>query len=182
MLHGGTAFLNIPRIIERLHITPGQIIADLGCGGGGHFVVVSAQVVGSDGIVYALDVQKKVLEIVKGRAELAKLDNIELIWSNLEHYGAAQIPDAACDVASLVNVLFQNKDYETILKEALRMVRPGGLLGIVDWELNKGQQFGPPTAVRVDKEVIKKLGNALQLALVDEFAAGPYHYAIVFKK
>lgn len=182
-LHGGTAFIDVKALLHHLGVKEGSIIADLGCGGGGHFVLTSARTVGVTGLVYALDVQKRVIEVVKERAKAAQLDNIQFVWSNLEQYGAANIPAGACDIVFLVNVLFQNKDYCTIVKEALRFVRPGGVLSIIDWRNGTAQaQFGPPQASRVSqaqlKEVILKCGGQV----IDEFAAGPYHYAVTIKK
>src|ERR1035437_7937488 len=102
-LHGGTAFIDVKALLKHLGVKEGSIIADLGCGGGGHFVLASARTVGVTGLVYALDVQKRVLQVVQERAKAEQLDNIQFIWSNLESFGSAPIPNESCDVVFLVN-------------------------------------------------------------------------------
>lgn len=182
-LHGGTALIDVKALLHHLGVKEGSIIADLGCGGGGHFVLSSARSVGVTGLVYALDVQKRVLQIVEERAKAAQLDNIQFVWSNLEQYGAAPIPDNSCDVVCLVNVLFQNKDHCTIVREALRFVRPGGLLSVIDWRNGTAQaQFGPPQESRVSQSMVKEVVLKCGGEVIDEFAAGPYHYAVTIKK
>ena len=180
-IQGGSALLNVQEIIKKLEIKDSYVIADLGCGGGGHFVAPLAELAGKTGKVYALDIQKGVLEVVKGKMAQQKITNVTYVWSNLEVYGAATIPDASCDLALIVNVLFQNTDHSSILKESARFLRIGGRLGIIDWK-HIASLFGPPQNIRIDPKKIKDLGFSLGLTWYDEFDAGPYHFGIIFRK
>jgi ubiquinone/menaquinone biosynthesis C-methylase UbiE len=180
-IQGGTILLNVYEIIKKLDIKASYTVADLGCGGGGHFVAPLAQLVGKTGKVYALDVQKGVLDVVRGKMKQHHITNVEYIWSNLEKYGAAAIPDASCDLALLINVLFQNTTHETILKESARFLHSGGRLVIIDWK-HTPSPFGPPQHIRVDQKKLKDLGFSLSLTWFDEFDAGPYHFGLTFRK
>lgn len=180
-VRGGTILLNVLEIIKKLDIKESYVIADLGCGGAGHFVGPLARLTGKTGKVYALDVQKGVLEVVKGKMAQQNITNVEYVWSDLETYGAAAIPDGSCDLTFLVNVLFQNTDHAAILKESARFLRIGGRLVIIDWR-HIASPFGPPQHIRVDPKKIKDLGFSLGLAWFDEFDAGPYHFGLVFRK
>lgn len=181
VLKGGTALINVPELLKGLDIGPGQTIADLGCGGGGHFVAPTASLVGSSGLVYAVDIQKKVLSSLEASLKLQNIGNVRLIWSDLEQVGAAGIPDESCDVAILANVLFQNTLHEQILREAARMVRKGGRIVVVDWKHYKAP-FGPPDEERVSPERVQELAGILNLAIAELFDVGEYHYALVLKK
>ncbi len=182
VLKGGTALLDANEVLRRLDIKDSYVVADLGCGGGGHFVAPTAMMVGKNGKVYAVDIQKRVLQALKSQFELQKLTNIELVWSNLELYGAAKIPDASCDVAMIVNVLFQNTKHDIILQEAKRFLRSGGRLAILDWK-EGSQPFGPPKELRIAKQKIREIAYEVGgLFLIDEFDAGRYHYVLVFRK
>lgn len=178
---GGTILLDVEEIIKKLEVKASYTIADLGCGGGGHFVAPLAKLAGATGKVYALDVQKGVLDVVRGKMAQEKITNVEYIWSNLEKYGAAGIPDASCDIVLLINILFQNTDHQTILKESARFLRVGGRLAIIDWK-HIASPFGPPQNIRIDSKKIKDIGFSLGLTWYDEFDAGPYHFGIIFRK
>ncbi len=182
VLKGGTALLDANKILQRLDIKDSYVVADLGCGGGGHFIAPTASMVGANGKVYAVDIQKRVLSALKSRLELQKIKNVELVWSNLEQYGAAKIPESSCDVAIIINVLFQNTKHDIIIQEAKRFLRPGGRLAIIDWK-EGAQPFGPPKELRIQKQKIREVAYEVGgLFLIDEFDAGRYHYALLFRK
>ncbi|MBI4239700.1 methyltransferase domain-containing protein [Candidatus Uhrbacteria bacterium] len=181
ILQGGTALLDAFKILKRIEIKEAYVVADLGCGGGGHFVAPLAKMVGINGKVYALDVQKRVIEAVESKMKFQKILNVETVWSNLEVYGAAKIPNESCDVVVIVNVLFQNTQHSTIINEATRMLRPGGRLAVIDW-MSLSSPFGPPLNLRISPERLKSIVFNSGLRLFDEFDAGSYHYVEVFRK
>lgn len=182
MVRGGNELLN-PRVIlnENLQIGFGEKIADLGCGAMGFFTIQSAKIVGENGLVYAVDVLKEVLSSVEGRARVEGLNNIKTVWTDLEKYGAAKIPDDSLDAAYLINVLFQTKKHYEVLKEAKRLLKPGGKLLVIDWK-KINTPFGPSLENRVSKEYIKETTIKLNLTLDNEFEAGNFHYGLIFIK
>lgn len=181
LLKGGTSLIDVPQLLKRLDINSGQIVADLGCGGGGHFVAPTALMVGSSGLVYAVDIQKKVLSSLEATLKLQNIGNVKIVWSDLERVGATDIPEKSCDVAILANILFQNKNYLNILQEASRLVREGGRVVVVDWKATGGA-FGPPQDIRVSPDLVKKMAVEIGLEFVELFDVGDFHYAAVFKK
>ena len=181
LLKGGTSLIDVPELLKRLDINSGQTVADLGCGGGGHFVAPTALMVGSSGLVYAVDIQKKVLSSLEATLKLQNIGNVKIVWSDLERVGATDIPEKSCDVAILANILFQNKNYLNILQEASRLVREGGRVVVGDWKATGGA-FGPPQDIRVLPDTVKKLAGELTLEFVELFDVGNFHYAAVFKK
>ena len=74
---GGNELLNPQDLIKnKLGVTYGSKVADLGCGGAGFFVMQTAQVVGPEGMVYAVDILKHALTNVNTRAKLLGFKNI----------------------------------------------------------------------------------------------------------
>lgn len=181
ILKGGTALIDVSDLLKKVDVGPGQVVADLGCGGGGHFVAPTAVTVGSSGLVYAVDIQKKVLNSLEASLKLQNIGNVKLVWSNLEDVGAADIPDNSCDIAFIANVLFQNDQHEAIMREAARIVLPGGKLVVVDWKHYK-TPFGPPDERRITSNRVKEIGSTIGLQSIQEFDVGAYHYAVVFMK
>lgn len=178
----GNELLNPHQILkEELELTPGSVVADLGCGGVGHFVIQAAKLIGNQGTVHAVDILKDALSSIDNRAKLEKLDNVQTHWSNLEKFGALKINDNSLDATLLINTLFQNKNPATMVKEAARLLKKNGKLLIIDW-LPGRFPIGPEPGTKTDQEKIK--AEALQLGLVElkSWQPGKYHYGMIFQK
>ncbi|MCD4705103.1 methyltransferase domain-containing protein [bacterium] len=179
---GGTQLLDSRKILEdEVNLGYGDKIGDLGCGPKAYFTFQAARIVGEKGLVYAADILKEVLSSVESHAKTQGFNNIQTVWTNLESYGATKIPESSLDISMLINVLFQAKDIAQMIKEAIRLTKPGGKLLVVDWK-NIGAPLGPDSSRRVDVAKIKEYAEAYGLKLEKEFTAGQYHFALIFIK
>lgn len=179
---GGNELLDPRDLIQnKLGVTYGAKVADLGCGGAGFFVMQNAQVVGPEGLVYAVDILKPALSNVETRGKLLGFNNIKTVWSDLEKYGATNINDDTTDFTLLVNILFQNTEYLNILREAVRITRRGGKLLIVDWKEGRFP-IGPKPENKISTEQVMLMAQSLNLRLEKQFEAGKFHYGLVFVK
>ncbi len=179
---GGSELLDARQILTQyLEIKPGKIIADLGAGGAAYFTMQAARLVGATGQVYAVDVVKNVLSGIESKAQMAGLYNIKTIWSNLEILGATKIPEASVDFAFLVNVLFQTQKKHEVINEAIRLLKPGGSLLVIDWR-DSALSFAPAKHLRVDQTDIIKHAEKMSLTLKQAFDAGGYHFGLIFVK
>ncbi|MBT4277606.1 methyltransferase domain-containing protein [Candidatus Falkowbacteria bacterium] len=179
--HGGNQLLNAQSILEKVGITERMIVADLGCGNNGHFCFPAAHLVGGKGLVYAVDVRKSVLQNVKTRTEMEGLNNMRPIWSNLEMYGSTDIRSSFIDLALLVNILFQSQKHFEILKEAIRLMKKGGKLLVIDWKKTSAA-MGPSLDLRVDKRDIQMMLYRLGIEQTEDFDAGKHHFGMLFEK
>ena len=179
---GGNELLDVNFILrDTTQIHPGQIVADLGAGGAAYFTIQAAKIGGDQGEVYAVDVIKGVLSSIESKAQMSGLYNIKTIWSNLEILGATKIPAETIDHGLLVNILFQTQKRAEIMAEAVRLLKPGGKLTVVDWSDTK-HSFAPSGNIQVDPAEIIKIAQKLSLTLEQEFEAGKYHFGLVFIK
>lgn len=178
---GGNELLDPLKILTRLGIKAGSRVADLGCGGAGHFTIPAANLVGDKTEVYAVDILKSSLRSVTSIGRLEGIDNIKPIWSNLELLGSTKIRSKSLDFALLINILFQSKQDDDIIAEAIRLLKPGGKILIIDWSQNPST-LGPEPIDRIKPEDIKKIAQKLKLKLIDDFEAGSYHYGLIFQK
>lgn len=181
MPHSGTALIDPYKIFERISLSKGQRVADLGCGRTGHFVFPAAKVVTDKGVVYAVDVVKNILESIKSTARSEGLDNVQTVWSDIELLGKTPIPDGSLDACFYINVLFQLKNKEGALKEAARMLKKGGYLVVVDWAKKLGM-LGPSAESMVNPEAVTKLATAQNLKFIDKMFPGDYHFSLIFEK
>jgi len=163
-----------------VHLDYGSKVADLGCGAMAYFTLAAAKMVGNNGLVYAVDIQREVLSAVESRAKLEDLPNIKTVWSNLEIVGATKVPEGM-DFCFLVTTLFQNENYLQIIKESVRLLGESGKLVVVEW-LPQRTAIGPDVSKRITADTIKQHATSLGLKVEQEFSAGPYHYGLIFSK
>lgn len=176
-----TALFDIKNILDKMGISEKQQVAELGCGNFGFFVFPLARLVGRAGRVYAVDILKPTLEQVAREAKKENYPQIMTIWSNLEIFKATKIEASSLDHALLVNVLHQSDKKVEILREAIRLLKRGGKLLIVEWQ-NSDLPLGPAPERRVKIESLKTAAPKIGLDLQAEFAAGPYHYGLILSK
>lgn len=165
-----------PRLLwRRVGLHAGEIVLDVGAGSG-YFSFPAAEVVGPNGRVYAVDLSNELLELVRERAEAAKVRNVETVLST-----PARIPleDGVADVALLANVL-HGISPKTVV-ETIRVLHPGGRLVDVDWK-KKGTPEGPPVDHRLSVREATAALSAYGLQRIDSFELGPYHYVLVFAR
>ncbi|MDO8583805.1 MAG: methyltransferase domain-containing protein [bacterium] len=183
MWHRGGELLHPENILRGLGVRPGWHVGDLGCGSCGHFTFPAARLVGGEGRVYAVDIQRPALASIEKMARQAQLWNIHPIWSDLDQRHATAIPKNSLDLTVLSNTLYLAGDPVAMLEEALRFTRPGGLLLIIEWR-KEPSVLGPPLNERLsDEEIFSHVSNqAHPIAWSDRFVAGHHHDGFVLQK
>lgn len=178
---GKSELLNANQILsEILNLQIGHRVADLGAGGG-MFTLQAARLVGDKGEVYAVDVIKNSLMDIESKARMANLYNIKTVWSNIEIVGATKITDETIDIVMLVNVLFQANATDQMILEGTRLLKRGGKMLIIDWS-NTKTGVGPHRDRQIDPQNILSQAQMAGLKLQQEFAAGQYHFGLIFIK
>jgi len=170
-------FLNPVEILKQLNLTKEMTAADLGCGSGG-WVIPLAQIL-SEGIVYAVDIQESALSALSSKAAIANLQNIKKILANIEK-NTLPLGENLCDLVLMTNLLFQLEDKKSAFAQAHRILKPGAMLLVVDWQ--ESAKMGPPAQHRVSDSVAQKMAEQNGFALQKKLDAGAYHYALLFYK
>jgi len=173
-------FLNPQVLLERFGVSPGMYVADLGSGPG-FYVLATSKIIGDEGKVYAVDIQKEALSHLGEEARREGLNNIETIWGDIEKEGGSRLPDHHFDVVIVSNTLFQAEDKEGLAKEAYRILKGKGRLLVVDWE-GSFNGLGPKPEDIVSEDKAKELFLKNGFEFLDSLDAGAYHYALSFRK
>ena len=166
--------------IEQCGIQAGMDIADFGAGSG-HYSIASSRALMATGRVYAIDIQKDLLAKLKNDATRQGLCNVEVIWGDIEKVNGTKLRDSSIDLVLLCNVLFQIDEKENVIKEAKRILIPGGRVLVVDWQDSFGG-LGPNPEAVVKKEKVVTNFQKLGFHLDREIEAGAHHYGLIYKK
>ncbi|HDQ16767.1 MAG TPA: methyltransferase domain-containing protein [Candidatus Vogelbacteria bacterium] len=170
----------IKKHLEKLNLVPGERVADFGAGSG-IYTIEAARQIGHKGKVYAIEIQKELLEKIKQLASQESLDNIEYFWGDLEENGGSKLGDSSVDAVILANIIFQVEKKDILLQEAYRVLKPLGRLLIIDWS-GSYSNLGPPEEYVVKEEEANQLAAQAGLHQEDNFRAGDYHYGLIFTK
>ncbi|MBU4087052.1 MAG: methyltransferase domain-containing protein [Nanoarchaeota archaeon] len=175
-------FVRPDKIIESLNVGPSMAVADFGCGSG-HYVIQAAKKVGKSGKVYGIDIQKEMLSYVRAQANLEGLTNIETIWTDLETPDATRLRNDSVDLVIISNILFQAEDKNAVIREAQRILKSGGRVVVIEWDIeNLPDKFGPAMDSRIPSKSAKDIFERAGFAFEKEFNPGDHHYGLIFRK
>ena len=155
-------------------------VADFGAGSG--FMAREIASIVTAGNVFAIEINRDMVARVIHEVEEKQIKNLQPLWGDIEIPGGSKLGDASVDMVVLSNILFQLDDKVGCIKEATRVLRPGGRILIVDWTESFGGLGPAPHHVFEQKMAEDLLTKSGFTKLSDKLPAGEHHYAIHFKK
>jgi ubiquinone/menaquinone biosynthesis C-methylase UbiE len=173
-------FFDQESILSKLQLKPNiEDVVEFGCGYG-TFTISAAHIV--SGTVYALDIEQEMLNITNAYALEEKLLNVKCILRDFISNGSG-LPNNTVDYVMVFNILHTEQPVE-LLEEAYRILKAGGILGIIHWNCDSTTPRGPAMNIRPKPEQCREWAEEAGFTLINDdiIDLPPYHYGIVLIK
>lgn len=172
-------FFDPENILRTFGLDRANDIVEFGCGYG-TFTLAAARLV--SGTVHALDIEPEMVETVQEKCRMAGIRNVSAEVRDFVAEGTG-LPSDSVDAALLFNIL-HHEEPVTLMKEAFRIVRPGGCLAVIHWNYDPNTPRGPAMEIRPRPEQCISWGQEAGFTFneLDRFDLPPYHYGLLFRK
>ena len=172
--------VDVARLFEELHLSRARIFLDLGCGPG-KYSLEAARHIDGEGRVIAMDLWPEGLKLLKQAMVTHGVQNVFPVLVDLGQ--SIPLKDQSADVGLVANVLHDLAIYQKekrALKETARVLKPQGILAIVEFKKIPGPP-GPPLEIRIGAQELPELVKPYGFKLDKTMDIGPYHYLAVFR-
>ncbi len=186
MSHEGAAWLERPerdkqeepkKLLKVLDLKPGQIVADIGAGSG-YYSFRLADKVGPRGKVLAVDIQKEMLDIIRGRMKKEDVANIEPVLGTAAD---PKLPANGVDLILMVDVYHEFAFPYEMTEALVKALKPGGRLVFVEFRLEDETVPILPAHKMTRQQVLKEMKpHRLQYVKTDKSL--PWQHVIFFEK
>jgi ubiquinone/menaquinone biosynthesis C-methylase UbiE len=168
------------RIFKDLNLQTGTVFLDAACGTG-KYTLEAAVRIGPEGTIYAVDLWREGLTELLARATEGRVPNV---WVSVGDIGRRiPLPDSSVDACLLATVLHDLRSdgcEKGALKELRRIIRPAGVLAVVEFKKNADPP-GPPVAVRLSETDVQQIVTPFGFGFDHCVDVGPNTFMICFR-
>jgi len=173
--------IDTAQFFQELDLKKGTTFLDVASGWGAYSLAAS-DIVGKDGQVYAVDLWEEGISSLRKEADSKGIQNLAAFVSDV----AQNIPveDDGVDVCLMATVLHDfvgDKVERQVMKEILRVMKPDGVLAIVEFYKKEGPP-GPPKRVRLSPEEVVEILSAYGFKQNRYTEVGPDNYLQIFTR
>lgn len=171
------AFFEVAQILDRFALE-GEV-AELGCGYGTFTLPLARRIVRT---MHAIDIDPTMVRLVRERAAAEGIANIDAQVRDVTVDGFG-LREASCGAVLLFNILHCESPVK-LIREAVRILAPGGSIAVIHWRSDIATPRGPSLDIRpTPPMVLSWAAEVGQLALCDgPFLLPPWHYGLKFTR
>jgi SAM-dependent methyltransferase len=164
-------------LLRELAIKPGMAVADIGAGTG-YYSRRMAPLVTSSGVVYAVDVQPEMIQLLTDGAKKAGLSNIKPVLGQETN---VNLPDSSIDLAIMVDVYHELAFPYEVMQSLVRALKPGGRVAYVEYRAEDPRV--PIKALhKMSQTQIRKEAAAHALVFERTATTLPWQHVVIFRK
>lgn len=174
------ALIDPAAFLAHLELHPGARVLDAACGAGRYSVEIAGRL-GGTGAVHAVDAWGEGIESLRQQVRREGLGNIHPIVADITR--RLPLADGSIDVCLMATILHDlpAEGRDAALDEAARVLRPGGLLAVVEFKkVDRGP--GPPQAVRISEPEAEALIGRHGFRRANAVGLGEFTYLVTFRK
>jgi len=171
-------FFDPAHILDRLDCNRPRNVVEFGCGYG-LFTVEAAK--RSSGTIYALDIEPEMLAATTEAARKVGVANVQPMECDFVADGTG-LPSESCDYAMVFNLLHIDEPV-ALLREAFRVLSPGGKLGIIHWNVDPATPRGPSMDIRPTPEQCRRWAVDVGFRYVcEEPGIATWHWGLLMQR
>jgi Rrf2 family protein len=184
-LESKKAYLDMPertnilppeKLLQMLPIKNSDNILDLGVGTG-YIAIPAAKMV--DGLVYALDNDSRMLEVIDNKAQSQNITNIQLVKGNIYNI---PLPDDSIDIVIASLVLHEVKPLSKSLQQIKRVLKEGGYFLCFEFENKESPIPAPPMNIRIPSSTMEQELISSGFRIIQKLFPRDYVYIFIVKK
>ncbi|MEK7685691.1 MAG: class I SAM-dependent methyltransferase [Verrucomicrobiota bacterium] len=164
-------------VLAAVQLKPGEVVADIGAGTG-YFSWRMAQAVGDKGVVYAVDIQQEMLDLLSLKMAERKITNVKPVLGTIMD---PALPAHAMDLVIMVDVYHEFSHPYEMLRAICRSLKPAGRVVFVEYRAED-----PTVPIKrvhkMSEEQVRKEAEVHPLAWVETLKSLPRQHIIIFKK
>jgi len=169
-----TRVVKVNEVIEKLQLKPGDIVADIGSGSG-TFSIPMAKAIAPSGILYAVDIDQKMLDYVAEKAKKEGLTNVRTV---LGKYEDPLLPVKDVDVAFYHRALHMIEKRQAHLNNTAKYLKPDGRIVVID----KNRVDSPDSWMWLEQSDVDTWMAALSFYPAEKFAVFDDRYFVSYQR
>jgi ubiquinone/menaquinone biosynthesis C-methylase UbiE len=165
------------QMVDALKFREGEVVADIGCGSG-YVARKIAKKVGTSGLVYGVDIQQEMLDLLAKRMAMFRIENVKPVLGTTSD---PKLPADSCDTMIMVDVYHEFDQPYEMIQAMVHALKPGGRLVFIEY---RGEDPTVPIKLvhKMTEAQVKKEMNAQALEFVETIGILPRQHIIVFRK
>jgi ubiquinone/menaquinone biosynthesis C-methylase UbiE len=166
-------------LTDTLPLKPGSVVLDLACGKGTYSLFLS-EIVGNEGLVYAVDLWEDGLLMLDKKIEDRRITNImPLLCDAAKEIDVDEYHVDLCLMATVLHDFEEADQTDAVLKQVNTLLKPNGCLAVIEFKKIEGPP-GPPLNIRLSEDEVENMVAEYGFRKGKRIEVGDYNYLMTF--